>query len=169
MGILANKSHFVKSKVVYKNRYTDFTNRSLSPQGLWYNIATTERGWGKPMPGEYSWMMERRTRDTSPGPSRICGNDTSAYEESPDQGPGFDFSFRVGATLAVVPNHMRALSSSVNLPLVETMALSPSSGGGPPQTLTTSPPASRRISQPAAMSQGLVPNSNCPSARPQAM
>ena len=79
------------------------------------------------------------------------------------------FSFRVGATLAVVPNHISALSSSVNLPLVETMALSPSSGGDPPQTLTTSPPASRRISQPAAMSQGLVPNSNCPSARPQAM
>ena len=65
--------------------------------------------------------------------------------------------------------YIRLLSSSVKLPLVETMELSPSSGGGPPKTLTTSPPASRRISQPAAMSQGLVPNSNWPSARPQAM
>ena len=41
-GILAKKRLFVKSKVVYKNRYTVFTNRSLSPPGLWYNIATTE-------------------------------------------------------------------------------------------------------------------------------
>ena len=65
MGILANFRHFVKSKVVYKNRYAFFTNRSLSHRRLWYNIDTTERGWGKPMPGEYSWMNRRRPRDTS--------------------------------------------------------------------------------------------------------
>ena len=112
------------------------------------------------MPGEYSRMMERLTRDTSFCQAASAGMTQVNTKESPDQSPGFDFFLRVGATLAVVPNHMRALSSSVNLPLVETMALSPSSGGGPPQTLTTSPPASRRISQPAAMSQGLVPNSN---------
>ena len=46
-GILANKSLFVKSKVVYKNRYAYFTNRSLSPEDLWYNIDTIEKEMGK--------------------------------------------------------------------------------------------------------------------------
>ncbi len=66
MPILANERHFVKPKVVYKNRYAFFTNRSLSPPRIWYNITTTERGWGRPMPGEYSRMTRRRTRDRSP-------------------------------------------------------------------------------------------------------
>ena len=131
------------------------------------------------MPGEYSRMTRRRTRDTSPrqglepirssdsagrctiGPTRLllrmlsqhdeaaaAGMTQVNIQESPDFRPGFDHYY------------IKERSSSVNLPLVLTMALSPSMGGGPPKTLTTSPPASRRISQPAAMSQGLVPNSN---------
>ena len=180
MGILANFPAFVKSKVVCKNRYAFFTNRSLSRRWIWYNMTTT-KGWGKPMPGEYSRMSRRRTRDTSqavPGANsffascetehhwsrssaaaeRLAPEKTyNCIEKSPDASPGFNHFY------------ISLRNSSVNLPLVLTMALSPSRGGGPPHTLTTSPPASRRISHPAAMSQGLVPNSNWPSARPQAM
>ena len=39
--ILANPPGFVKQKLVYKNRYANFTNRSLSPEGIWYNMTTT--------------------------------------------------------------------------------------------------------------------------------
>ena len=84
------------------------------------------------MPGEYSWMMERRPRDTSPAEPHYVGMTQVNTEESPAASPGFDFLFPVGATLAVVPNYMRARSSSVNFPLVETMALSLSRGGLPP-------------------------------------
>ena len=40
--ILANPPGFVKQKLVYKNRYANFTNRSLSPEGIWYNMTTTK-------------------------------------------------------------------------------------------------------------------------------
>ena len=49
--ILANPPGFVKQKLVYKNRYANFTNRSLSPQGLWYNIATTKKVGGTDVGG----------------------------------------------------------------------------------------------------------------------
>ena len=173
MGILANFPAFVKSKVVYKNRYAIFTNRSLSWRWIWYNMTTT-KGWGKPMPGEYSRMMERCTRDTSfcRAATNHAGTTQVNTEESPDTMSGLlPLTAEKGTAHRPFPTlyHINARSSSVKRPLVLTMALSPSSGGWPPHTLTTSPPASRRISQPAAMSQGLVPNSNWPSARPQAM
>ena len=88
MGILANFLHFVKRNVVYKNRYANFTNRSLSQMGIWYNMTTRERGWGKPMPGEYSWMMGRRTRDTSPAEPRSVGTTQVNTKESPDETSG---------------------------------------------------------------------------------
>ena len=72
------------------------------------------------MPGEYSWMMERRPRDTSPAEPHYVGMTQVNTEESPDASPGFEHFY------------MSALRSSVNFPLVETMALSPSRGGLPP-------------------------------------
>ena len=85
MGILANFPAFVKSKVSPKNRYANFTNRSLSRPGIWYNMTTTKR-LGEPMPGEYSRMMERCTRDTSfcRAATIHAGTTQVNTEESPD-------------------------------------------------------------------------------------